>query len=69
MSITGLWEILNVVDKGRGNILVIEIPQKDPNLKSAHMNDLKDTVIKNMVIFYFYLQSLLHLIYYICLVA
>lgn len=49
-----------MVDKGRGNILVIEIPQKDTNLKGVHMNDLKDIVIKNMAIFYFYLQSLLH---------
>lgn len=48
-----------MVDKGRGNILVIEIPQKDTNLKGVHLNDLKDIFIKNMTIFYFYLQSLL----------
>lgn len=45
-----LWEILNIVDKGRGDILVLDIPQKDQNLKGVHMNDLKGTDIKNSYI-------------------
>lgn len=50
ISRVGLWAILNIVDKGRGNILVIEMPQKDQNIKGVHMNDWKDTAIKNSYI-------------------